>query len=141
MNRDLRYNGISGAIATEIGHLTSLAILRLGPQSINTHHSIPSELGLCTNLEEIDFAGIGLRSTIPTELYGLSGLRKLHLGGAALPELIFGGLTIYANNYIEGTLSPLISQLSSIEEISLNGNSLSSSIVSDIGDLATLKVV
>ncbi|KAI8833247.1 hypothetical protein BJ741DRAFT_691186 [Chytriomyces cf. hyalinus JEL632] len=74
---DLDGKGISGALPTQLGLLTSLAYMTLfGNQLTGT---IPTELARLTNLSDVSLYENKLSGTIPTELGRLTKLTNLRL--------------------------------------------------------------
>jgi Leucine-rich repeat (LRR) protein len=78
---NLAYNGLSGAIPTQLGSLSNLTSLDLANNGLSG--AIPTELGSLSNLTSLDLANNGLSGAIPTELGSLSNLTSLGTGGFA----------------------------------------------------------
>ena len=72
---NISHNGFFGSIPTVLGELgLSLDILDLSDNDLTG--TIPSELGQCTNLQQLALNNNALSGTIPTELMELSSLGK-----------------------------------------------------------------
>ena len=90
---------LDGTIPVEVGiFLTSLMSVSLG-HNPNIQGTIPSQLGLLTNMELLDLAGTSVTGTIPVELGNVSSsLKSLHLTdthvSGVLPELLANVTTL-----------------------------------------------
>jgi len=91
--------------------------------------SIPSELGLLSDLKSLNLSNnshrgsIGLTGSIPSELGQLSSLRVLHLD----------------SNSLTGSIPSELGRLSSLKVLQLSGNDLESNIPTQLGQLTNLK--
>jgi len=142
---DLRANGLSGGIPSELGNLSNLTQLHLYSNQLSGE--IPSELGNLTNLTELSLTGNQLSGAIPPELGNLSNLTELglagnQLSGAIPPEL--GNLSnlegLYlGNNQLSGAIPPELGDLSNLTELGLAGNQLSGAIPPELGKLTKLE--
>eukprot|EP00980_Cylindrotheca_fusiformis_P003871 scaffold858_cov123-Cylindrotheca_fusiformis.AAC.47 len=74
---ELWQDNLSGSIPSELGILTQLTYLSL--RDNNLGGTIPSELGLLTNLVYLNFHVNSLSGIIPNEYGSLSGLTTLHM--------------------------------------------------------------
>ena len=115
--RIFRLHRYSGSIPPEIGLLTNLEELYLYNNWIK---SIPSEIGLLTNLQKLNLNN-NLLEYLPPEIKCLTRLRKLEL----------------TNNLLE-RFPPGIKFLTRLEELYLHNNKLKS-IPSEIGLLTNLR--
>ena len=71
-------NDLSGRIPPEISLLTALKRVNLQNQLLEW--TLPSEMGLCTNLKELNLTrNFGLRGTVPSEIGQLSKLESLDI--------------------------------------------------------------
>ena len=161
-------HGLSGAIPSELGSLSSLVLLNLGRnalsgaippelarlsnlEELDLHRNdlsggIPPELGSLSNLVELNLAINDLSSEIPPELGDLSNLRRLNLGsndlsGELPPEL--GNLASLEwltlyENALSGAIPPELGGLSNLERLHLVGNDLSGAIPPELGGLEKL---
>ena len=129
---ELDQNGLRGEIIPEITIWEDdLYVLSLGndygaPEEEKNElvMPLPSFLGNLTYLTYLNLEGVGLKSTIPEELF------------SSWPHME----SLYLNdNDITGELPSSIKHLSSIEVLWLGGNNLGGSIVSEIGELKSLK--
>ena len=118
---DLRANGLSGGIPSELGNLSNLTQLHLYSNQLSGE--IPSELGNLTNLTELSLTGNQLSGAIPPELGNLSNLTELGLAG----------------NQLSGAIPPELGKLTKLEKLYLAGNQLSGAIPPELGNLTNLK--
>ncbi|KAI2503178.1 hypothetical protein MHU86_11281 [Fragilaria crotonensis] len=111
-----------------------------------TGSSIPSEIGLLTQLTLLNFAYIGLTSAIPSEIGLLTQLSILDFGvnevKGAIPSEIglltrLTALSFYDNS-LTSTIPSEIGLLTQLTYLSFYDNSLTSSIPSEIGLLTKL---
>jgi len=111
--------------------------------------TLPPELGLLAELEELDLRINGLVGTIPPELGNLTNLRHLYLSDTSLRGLIppkLGNLTNLTRldlrgNNLTGPIPPELGGLSSLSELLLFGNELSGAIPTELGDLTSLTIL
>eukprot|EP00540_Astrosyne_radiata_P023458 CAMPEP_0116840684 /NCGR_PEP_ID=MMETSP0418-20121206/10500_1 /TAXON_ID=1158023 /ORGANISM="Astrosyne radiata, Strain 13vi08-1A" /LENGTH=379 /DNA_ID=CAMNT_0004471015 /DNA_START=358 /DNA_END=1497 /DNA_ORIENTATION=+ len=115
--------GIGGSIPTTIGGFTALQYLNLD-QNHQVTGTLPSEMGLLSNLIRANFRSNQLWGTLPTEM-GLLG---------AATSLQFGG-----NNFT-GTLAPEFAGWTSLEILNVSQNVLSGSpsVLKELPALHTL---
>lgn len=107
-------------IPSEIGLLTQLMVLRLPfNQLIST---IPTEIALLTNLVSLDFSVNQLTSTIPSEIGLLSKLTNL----------------LFSYNQLTSTIPSQIERLTKLEYLGFFDNQLSGTIPSSICSLAPI---
>jgi len=123
-------NQLTGSIPVELGDLANLQVLSLGHNQLTGN--IPSELGNLANLQDLSLGYNRLIGNIPTELGNLSSLQGLDLEnnqliGSIPTELSnLSNLQYYLNlgdNQLTGSI-PNLSALTSLEWLSLSGNSL-----------------
>ena len=119
--------GLTGSIPTELKQLTALTYL-----SINNSPSITSlpDLSALTNLEELYLHANNFTGTFPAWLGSLTNLTHLHLFGTAQKDPAGLGLT--------GPI-PNLSTLTSLEELSIDGNGLTGTIPTWLNMLTTLE--
>ena len=84
--------------------------------------TIPSGIGMMTNLQELDLESNLLEGSIPTELYSLSKLHTL----------------VLHDNMLSGSISSLISQMTSLKILDLDSNAISGELPAQIGFLSQL---
>ena len=141
---NLGYNGLSGAIPSELGGLSNLERLNLGGNDLSG--AIPPELGDLANLVSLWLGQNDLSGPIPPELGSLSHLGYLALSGndlsgaippelGGLPNLVHLGL--YGNE-LSGAIPPELGSLSHLGHLALNGNDLSGAIPPELGSLSHL---
>ena len=115
--------------------------------------TIPTELGLLSNLEYLDLSSNQLIGTIPTSLGGLSLLSKSQsllfqvedtvsslwvLICACISSLIItGGLYLLANN-LTGTIPTELGLLSNLEYLDLYSNQLNGTLPTSLASLSLL---
>ena len=109
---------------------------------------VPRELGLLTELKEVDLHGCDLQGIIPHKM--LASLPKLeylrlHMNGffGAIHREIKGMTSlkqlILFGNYLAGTVPPVLAELKNLEVIDLYANQLSGTIPSELGKLKKLR--
>jgi kinase len=118
VNFSLSGTKITGSVPPpEIALATNLAVIRMGANRLMAPASLPTELGLLTNLFELDLAEVNLVSTIPSEFGNLVSLQKLKL----------------QNNDLTGFLPSELSSLTSLSWFQVDGNvGLTGSVPSNI---------
>ena len=125
---DLYYNGLSGPIPPELGHLSNLEFLFLDFNDLSG--PIPPELGDLSNLEFLWLSRNNLTGPIPAELGNMGSLGSLYLGGNSFsgpipPELgSLSGLVrlhLYNNADLEGELPSSFSNLTSMVQFYAHG--------------------
>jgi len=79
---DLYDNSLSGSLPSELGLLTDLQILRLASNALSG--SLPSELGLLTDLQVLRFNHNTLSGNLPSELGLFENLQRLYLDSNSL---------------------------------------------------------
>lgn len=117
---DLRSNGLSGELPTELGDLVELKSLMLGQNPISGQ--IPRSVGQLRNLEVLRIGQADLSGEIPSSLGNLSNLQTLRLD----------------RNRLSGPIPSSLGNLVSLEELSLHVNSLSGEIPESMGQLVNL---
>lgn len=120
---NLADRGLTGSIPTEIGLMTNLKELYLYYNSLTS--TIPTEVGLLTVLEVLHLGGNSLHFSIPTEIGLLASLQQLFL---------------YGNNLI-GTIPTTIGLLKSLLLMGLDNNKLTGSIPTAIGLMQSLSIL
>jgi hypothetical protein len=109
-------------------------------------HSIPSELGLLSELLFLYLHANYFTSNIPSQLGSLQKLNHLYLAVNYLTGTIPSKISemdslddIYFNlNYLTGSIPPELGSLSQLKEINLFDNMLTGIIPSTLGDLSTV---
>jgi len=142
---DLYYNGLRESLPSEIGILSSLAVLGLHYNSITG--MIPSEIGVLSSLQWLWLHSNLITGTIPSEVGMLSSLSHLLLFYNSITGTIpsevgmLSSLTYFYlfSNSVTGTILSEVGMLSSLTYLSLGGNSINGTIPSEIGMLSSLK--
>jgi len=116
----MSFNNLSGSIPSELGILTNLTDLDLSSNSLGG--SIPSELGNMTNLTRLWLYSNALSGSIPAELGNLTNLDSLWLDG----------------NSLGGSIPAELGNLTNLTRLYLNNNSFSGSIPAELGNLTNL---
>ena len=141
----LRDNGLSGQIPSELGILTDLRVLRLDQNDLRGE--IPPELGNLSNLERLVLFGNDLTGEIPRSLGNLSELTLLvlaenRLSGEIPRELSqlsnLEGLFFHANQ-LEGEIPAELGLLGSLRDLRLHANQFSGEIPAEFGGLSNLQ--
>ena len=116
---ELRSNGLSGEVLSDLHNLTNLEVLEISNSNeyLETSDrqltgSIPTELGSLTNLRKLNLRGNRLSGEIPSELGNLINLSALDLDG----------------NMLSGRIPSELGNLPSLQSIFLSNNKLSGGI-------------
>ena len=143
---DLRENGLTGPIPSNLGNLSNLVDLRL-------HHNqltgpIPTTLGNLSNLEGLRLQENQLTGTIPAWVGNLTRLEELNLSGnrfapGAIPSTLANlsslrELYLWESN-LNGPIPSWLGDLTNLETLWLGGNELTGVIPSELGNLRNLK--
>lgn len=88
---------------------------------LNLSGTIPAEIGLLSNLIDLDLGESGLRGRLPESLFQLTNLQSLRL----------------QTNRLSGTLSESFSRLSKLESLFLGDNALHGPFPSGLGSRST----
>ena len=113
-------NDFVGSIPS-VGRLTDLEYLDVSVNSRITG-TLPSEVGLLSNLLDLVLSSTSLKGTIPEELYSLDQLQDLKLDGC---------------NFT-GTISTQIAKMTGLQNLFLAGNSFSGELPTGLGNLKSL---
>ncbi|KAK0596322.1 hypothetical protein LWI29_014635 [Acer saccharum] len=149
---DLEYNHLSGELPSDIvAKLPSLKNLHLSYNNMVSHDRNTdldpffSALGNCTDLDEIELAGMGLGGALPSSIGRLNLsqllLQENHITGsipwniANISRLMTLNLT---SNLLNGTIPEEISLLSKLEQLFLSHNLFSGEIPVALGQLSHL---
>jgi Leucine-rich repeat (LRR) protein/pimeloyl-ACP methyl ester carboxylesterase len=167
---DLYGNQLGGTIPSSLGNLASLDELLLGDNQLNG--TIPSSLGNLTILQNLDLQGNQLSGTIPSTLGNLANLQNLDLGfnqltgpipialsnlsnllDLGLDGINLGAIPVWVGNLSKlqsisfendsliGDIPKWIGNLSNLQFLLLSGNYLSGAIPSSLSDLTSLQML
>lgn len=116
-------NTLTGSLPSEIGLLTNLSMLRLKDNNLTS--TIPTKIGLLTSLEELFVESNDFTGSIPSEIGLLTNLVDL-----AVDE-----------NNLVGSIPSEIGLLTSLTMLTVGSNRLTGSIPSEIGLLTNLTIL
>jgi len=116
---------MTGTLPTEMGLLTQLEFFSVFETGING--TLPSEIALCTSLLDLDLWSTGLHGTVPEELY--------HAPWERLGYLNLG------RNDLSGTISTNIGKLTTLGVLYLNDNNFRGTLPTEIGLLTLLETI
>lgn len=140
----LRDNNLRGTIPPAIGHLGSLVRLDLSrnPALVG---ALPVEIGNLTKLEEL-WLGPGIGGPVPRQIGRLTSLRRLFLGdqltGPIPPEIgQLSSLTWLdlSDNHLSGSVPSELGRLTSLEILAIQDNRLTGPLPPEIGQLTRLR--
>ncbi|XP_022777096.1 putative leucine-rich repeat receptor-like serine/threonine-protein kinase At2g24130 [Durio zibethinus] len=149
---DVEYNLLSGELPTDIVQkLPTLIFLHLSYNNMTSHdnntnlYPFFATLGNCTNLMELELAGMGLGGTLPSTI-GHPRLKRLelqenHIFGSIPPEIgNLSNITMLnlASNFLNGTIPGEVSLLLHLEQFFLSHNFFSIRIPVALGKLPSL---
>mmetsp|Transcript_58865 Transcript_58865/g.68792 ORF Transcript_58865/g.68792 Transcript_58865/m.68792 type:complete len:639 (-) Transcript_58865:877-2793(-) len=109
--------------------------------------TLPDEIGLLHQLEELSYPNNRIRGTIPESIGALTALQELRLYNNQLespfPQNLFNITSLrqltLRNNYFTGSIPTTIGNLQNIEEVHLSANQLEGNIPTEIGQMTTLQ--
>lgn len=149
VNLDVEYNHFSGELPTEIvKNLPALNYLHLSYNDMVSHdgntnlNPFFTSLGNCTQLMELELAGMGHRGILPNSIAKLGVnlvtllLQENQLYGSIPPAIANLSSLIVLNltsNHLNGTIPDEISRLSNLEQLFLSHNLFTSSIPEALG--------
>eukprot|EP00300_Choanocystis_sp_HF-7_P031367 c40649_g1_i1.p1 GENE.c40649_g1_i1~~c40649_g1_i1.p1 ORF type:complete len:204 (+),score=37.76 c40649_g1_i1:35-646(+) len=122
-NIDLRSSQLSGSIPSQVGMLSNLWEWDMSNNRIGGE--LPSQVGMLTNLQHWNLLSNSLSGSIPIQVGRLTALTYLILG----------------NNSLSGSIPSQVGQLAALESLGLGDNRLSGSIPSQFGKLTALKAL
>ena len=137
---ELQGLGLTGAVLTEIGQLTSLKRLWLGGNQLT---SVPKGIGLLTDLKGL-WLGCNRLTSVPAWIGQLTSLRWLDLGFnqlTSVPKEIWQLTSLWKLNLNRNRLTSMparIGQLTSLRWLDLGFNRLTS-VPAEIGQLTSLR--
>uniref|UniRef100_A0A6N2K9H6 non-specific serine/threonine protein kinase n=1 Tax=Salix viminalis TaxID=40686 RepID=A0A6N2K9H6_SALVM len=153
-NIDVEYNNLTGELPGNIiGKLYSVVSLHLSYNNMFSHdHNTNLEpfftaLANCTELEELEMAGMNLGGRLPSSIGRLSVnldtmlLQENRISGIIPSEIAhLSNLTVLnlTSNSLNGTIPAEINQMSSLEQLFLSHNLLTGAIPAALGQLPRL---
>ena len=120
---NLRDNGLTGRLPTQLGNIATLTKLDVGANQLG--QEIPVELGNLTNLNYLNLGTNGFTGEIPSELGNLANLEELYLD----------------TNQLSGLVPPELGNLSTLKILYLHNNQLSGELPTQLGQLSNLQQV
>jgi len=135
-------NRFRGAVPTEIGLLQNLQQLALHLNSFDPSQTIPSEVGLCTNLFVLSLPNV--TGTVPPSFANLVDMRYIYLNDnwltGSIPTFFDHNIQwlLLNNNRFTGSVPAQLGQLSFLQELQVNNNYLTGSPPTELGLLANL---
>ncbi|XP_057791422.1 putative leucine-rich repeat receptor-like serine/threonine-protein kinase At2g24130 isoform X2 [Salvia miltiorrhiza] len=156
MSLDVENNSISGQLPADIiSRFVDLSYLHLSDNHMTSHdrntnlEPFFAALANCSELEELELAGLGLGGVLPSSIGRLSAkmttfqLQENKIYGSIpsqlwnLSQLTLVNLT---SNYLSGKISPEIGNLSRLEQLSLSYNFFTE-IPAALGELSSLGLI
>lgn len=148
-NLDVEYNQFSGELPSDIVRkLPTLTFLHLSYNNLVSHDDNTNlepffdSLGNCTDLDELELAGLGLGGTMPNSVGRLNlsqlSMQENKITGSIPPsignlsELILLNLS---SNLLNGTIPAEVSLLSQLQQLFLSHNLFSGEIPAALGKL------
>jgi Leucine-rich repeat (LRR) protein/uncharacterized membrane protein len=139
-------HNISGSLPASIGDFPELQVLNLRHNNI-TGRLTPG-IGNLTSLEFLDIGQNGLSGMLPVAMSGLSSLKIINLDAnflTSIPDAFYEmrQLTIVelGINFIEGSISPKIGNLTNLESFSGSQNFFTGKLPSTIRNCVSLKTI
>ncbi|CAB9519202.1 Leucine Rich Repeat [Seminavis robusta] len=146
----LRDKNLRGGLPPEIFLLTSLKSIDLDMNSIDDadERLLPSEIGLCTDLESVSLVHLNLQS-LPTEIQHLSLLRDLNLSDnnyqSSFPfeRLSAGSMTSLdlSQNRLDQAIPSSLWQLTALKSLAMHYNQMTGPLPTEIGLMAGLETL
>ncbi|XP_047943489.1 putative leucine-rich repeat receptor-like serine/threonine-protein kinase At2g24130 [Salvia hispanica] len=156
LSLDVENNSISGQLPAElISRFVNLSYLHLSDNHMTSHDNNTNlepffaALANCTELEELELAGLGLGGTLPSSIARLSDkMTTFQLQGnmihGPIPSAIWrlSKLTLLnlTSNFLVGKISPEIANLSRLEQLCLSNNFFTE-IPAALGQLSSLGLI
>lgn len=147
-NLDVEYNLLSGQLPSDfIRNLPTIRFLHLSYNNMESQDLYPffATLRNCTDLKELELAGMGLGGRLPTSI-AHPGLERLelqenHIFGPLPPEI--GHLSNISmlnltSNFLNGTIPEEVSLLLKLQRLHLSRNFFSSRIPAALGKIPQL---
>ena len=142
--------GFTGSMAPETIEVYMTSLKGLDVRTLPQFPSIPTTIGLLTNLEQLYFGSDGaitpMHGSIPTEIGLLRSLKSLliddtNIAGTIPTEVgLLSDLTllVFLNCQLTSTIPSKISMLSNLQDFVVSGNRLSGTVPSEMGRLSEL---
>ncbi|CAB9529449.1 LRR receptor-like serine threonine-protein kinase [Seminavis robusta] len=122
-------NGLTGTLPTELGLMTNLTDVSVLANAVTG--TIPTELGRLTLLTSLHLASNSLEGTLPSELWLLTSLESLVAGHYPVGNAV--------GNYLTGQLPSEIGTMTSLRQLSFSRNLFTGEIPSEYGLLISLQ--
>uniref|UniRef100_A0A7S4VT91 non-specific serine/threonine protein kinase n=1 Tax=Ditylum brightwellii TaxID=49249 RepID=A0A7S4VT91_9STRA len=117
----LEAKGLDGSIPTDVGMLSNLRYLYLAENKI--HGSIPTEIGMMESLEILELNLNAIDGTVPTEVGRIERLNYLS----------------FSDNTLHGNIPTEVGMISNLGVFSLSANNLHGTVPTEIGMIKNLK--
>eukprot|EP00797_Seminavis_robusta_P033315 Sro76_g041580.2 (432) ;mRNA; r:45051-46346 len=145
----LQDDQLIGRLPPELFLLTSLQSINLRFGEGSPLQSLPSELGLCTDLESISFSGLKI-NVLPQQMNQLTSLRHLSLKNNRLTtDAMFDGImaaplslglkTLDLSHNIIHRFSSVLGQFPKLENLDMSSNIIRSRIPPEVGHMHSLR--
>jgi Leucine-rich repeat (LRR) protein len=112
---------LEGSIPPEIGQLTMMTTLTLGPNLFTG--DMQTSISALTNLRELSIRDVGIGGRLPASF------------GAQLTNLV---TLIISDTQVEGNIETFFGALTKLVSLDLSGNNLRSAVPSELGNLRSL---
>jgi len=149
VNLNLVGNGLQGKLIVDLNLLSALETIRLNENRRLTG-SLPTSVGLLTNLSVLAISGTSINGNIPTEFGALLKLQALQcdetLIQGTIPSEIGAALSLtlldISASLLSGIIPTELENLEHLEVLALNDNRLNGTLPSELfGGLTKLRII